>query len=132
MLALAARTLMDHKGYIPPADGEAYLTSFEDSGQISSWAREAVALAVREELVDLGGALNPTAPVSRAQAADILYRLFLLLYQVSPVALELPAADSAQQANPPSWLPIALGGFGVVALAGSGTAAAVLLKKRHH
>lgn len=132
MLALAARTLMDHKGYIPPSDGEAYLTSFEDSGQISSWAREAVALAVREELVDLGGALNPTAPVSRAQAADILYRLFLLLYQVSPVALELPASDSAQQANLPSWLPIALGAFGVVALAGSGTAAAILLKKRYH
>ena len=134
MLTLAARTLTDYKGYTPPSDGETYLSSFEDGAQISGWAREPMALAVREELVDLGGTLNPTAPVSRAQAADILYRLFLRLYEVPPAVLDLPGAQEAGNvpSGMPGWLPIALGVFGGAALIGGGGAAAVMLKKRRH
>lgn len=90
MLSLAARTLVDQKGYALPTDAEQYLSSFEDWETISNWALQQVAMAVRENLVDRGGTLNPRTGITREQAAVILYRLFLLLYEVPPVALDLP------------------------------------------
>lgn len=90
MLALAARTLTDQKGYAAPENAEEYLASFRDADEIGAWARQLVALAIREGIVDRGGMLSPKAEITREQAALILYRLFLLLYEVPPVALELP------------------------------------------
>lgn len=81
---------MDQKGYALPTDAEQYLSSFEDWETISNWALQQVAMAVRENLVDRGGTLNPRTGITREQAAVILYRLFLLLYEVPPVALDLP------------------------------------------
>ena len=85
MIGLAGRTLISRKGYIVPEDKDHYLDSFEDSNMIEDWAREYVALAVREGLIDRGGKLMPQSEISREQAALILYRLFLLLYDVAPV-----------------------------------------------
>ena len=94
MLALAARTLIDYKGYSLPSDAEIYLNAFEDGDAVSEWAKEQVGRAVREGLVDRGGMLDPLGEVTRGEAAVILYRLFLLLHEVPAVALELPPITS--------------------------------------
>lgn len=141
MLALAARTLVDQKGYALPTDAEQYLNSFEDRETISGWARQEVAMAVREKLVDRGGVLDPLAGITREQAAVILYRLFLLLYEVPPVALELPpvtetaarteTSDTESEAPSAAVITAAVGG---VTLAGGGVGAAwyFLVRKKGH
>lgn len=105
MLALAARTLIEQKGYAVPADPEQYLMGFSDGLDTSDWAVEQVALAIREGLMDPGGELNPQEPVTRAQAALILYRLFLLLHEVSPVALDLPPVTETDTEAPETESP---------------------------
>ena len=95
LLSLAARTLIEKKGYYEPEDADMYLNRFVDGLDTSAWAQNQVALAIREGLVDGYSELSPKAPVTRAQAAVILYRLFLLLNEVTPVALELPVAEDA-------------------------------------
>lgn len=81
MAALAGRTLMKYKGYTAPENVESYLAGFTDSDKISDWARELVAIAVREGLVDRASEFKPQDEITRGQAAVILYRLFLLLYE---------------------------------------------------
>ena len=121
MLALAARTLVDQKGYTLPEDIGAYTGAFEDWNNISQWAESLVALAVREGLIDRGGMLNPGEDITREQAAVILYRLFLLLYEVSPSALEIPLSGGV----------IALiAGAAAVVVAGGGTGAVLCVRRR--
>lgn len=100
MLALAARTLIDKKGYIEPDDPESYLSSFSDGESVSAWALAQVAMSVRDGIKDRGGTLDPQGDITKAQAADILYRLFLLLYDAPPVALELPDELQNSAAEP--------------------------------
>ena len=54
----------------------AELNEFTDRGDVSGYAREAMAWAVAEGLLTgVGGSrLAPTAPATRAQVAEILYR----------------------------------------------------------
>lgn len=87
VLALAARTLADRKGYEYPAAPEEYL-GFSGGDSVSDWAKEAVALAAREGIVAPGETIDPTGDISRADAALYLYRMFMLLYEVSPVAID--------------------------------------------
>ena len=47
-------------------------------------------------LHDRGGMLDPQRGVTRAEAAVILYRLFLLLNEVPPVAFELPEIEEPE------------------------------------
>ena len=98
LLALTARTLIERKGYSEPADPDEYLRVFKDMAEIGDWARSQVALSVREELVERGGDLNPQGDVTRAEAARILYRLFLLLHEVPAVQLELPEVTPEPEA----------------------------------
>ena len=90
MLALAARTLIERKGYILPHNPDSYLTGFADKDTVSAWAKEAVAMTVRDGIMDYGSTLSPQEQISRGQAALILYRLFKLLYETPAIALELP------------------------------------------
>lgn len=98
----------------------------QDIGQdISGWAEDQVALAVREGVASRGSVLLPQNHITREQAAVVLYRLFLLLYEVRPVALEVPQATSAA------------GGFGaaaaavaVAAVAAGGAGAGVVLARK--
>ena len=90
MLTLTGRTLQEQRDYAPPQDPETYLGVFADGQTVADWARLHTALSVREGLVTAGGMLTPQASVTRAQAAVILYRLFLKLHAVRPVALPLP------------------------------------------
>ena len=92
MVALAGRTLMKYKGYTAPEDAESYLECFTDKDKISDWARELVAIAVREGLVDRTSEFKPQGEITRAQAAVILYRLFLLLYEIEPEAESVAAS----------------------------------------
>lgn len=82
IIALCARTLADKKGYTYPENPDEYLT-FTDADRIGGWARNTTALAVREGLIDRGGELAPKEAVSRDEAALMLYKLFMLLYETS-------------------------------------------------
>ncbi len=84
MVALAGRTLVKYKGYVTPDNAQRYLDGFTDKDKISDWAYELVAISVREGLVDRTSEFGPHNPINREQAAEILYRLFLLLYEVEP------------------------------------------------
>ncbi len=59
---------------------QAIVKGFDDGENVSEWAVEAVALAVREEIVARGESLSPTGDISRSDAALYLYRLFMLLW----------------------------------------------------
>lgn len=59
------------------------LNKFEDNGKIAFWAKNAVALSLREKIIN-GVSENKFAPndnATRAQAAIILYRLYSLLLE---------------------------------------------------
>ncbi len=108
VLSLCSRTLKERKGYIEPAQPSDFL-HFTDAAAIPNWARGEIALAVREGLIKSGNALEPGAEISRAESAEILYRLFMLLYEVEPVPVNTSASSSA--------LPIVIGStVGIAAL----------------
>jgi hypothetical protein len=117
-IAIAARTLVNKKGYAPVGDADALLAAFGDAGDASAWARDILALAVREGLLLPGESLRPKDEISRAEAALLLYRLFLLLYEVPPAEIELPA-ESAAPLSAEAVLISAIAG-GVAALAALG------------
>ena len=95
LIALCSRTLADQKGYSYPTDTTMYL-QYSDCDAISDWALETTALAVREQLLTGNGVLNPQGEITRAEAALMLYRLFMLLYE--PPAVKLTAAGDAASA----------------------------------
>ena len=131
LLALAARTLIEQKGYTEPSNPEEYLSTYTDGDQVSGWARNQTAMAVREGLVDRGALLNPQGDISRAQAAVVLYRLFLLLYEVPPVALELPpVTGKAAEGGGVNSVVAAVAAGGSVLAVGGGAAAWFLLRKK--
>ena len=92
MLALASRTLVNKKGYTYPADPSAILNQAYIEGEVDGWAQEAVAMALRDGLWDFDDTLYPQETITREQAAVVLYRLFLLLQEVS--VLELNTATN--------------------------------------
>lgn len=101
MLTIAARSLVEKKGYLLPENSDYYLNTFQDSSKVGEWASSFVALAVRDGLITLDNdTLNPQGDVNREQAAVILYRLFLDLYEVPPVALDLPSTTEVQEIVP--------------------------------
>lgn len=114
VLALCARTLAERKGYLYPEDPEQYLSG-PGRADTSGWAREAVALAVREGLIHPEEDFAPAAPMTRGQSAQVLYRLFMLLYETSPVAFEVRPAGAEFPV-----VPVIAGGAVVVLLAGGG------------
>ncbi|MBQ3553472.1 MAG: S-layer homology domain-containing protein [Clostridia bacterium] len=122
MLTLAARTLVEHKEYQLPDDATAYISVFEDYGEISAWAEKSVALCVREQIVDAQEFLHPQNPITREQAAVILYRLFLLLYEVTPV-------ETVTASGVNIGLVAGVGG-GAVAAGGAGVGIWYFLKRR--
>ena len=120
IIALCSRTLVDYRGYLYPETPEEYL-QFSDAEAISDWAKDTTALAVRELLVDRGGALEPQGEVTRAEAAQMLYRLFMLLYETPMVDLKAESADENRRVyeadTTVSMLPVVAVGGGVLAVA---------------
>lgn len=83
VISLCARTIADKKGYVYPEDLAEYVT-FADSEDIATWAVKDIALAVQSGLVTGGGNLSPKSEITRAESAEILYKLFMLLHETSP------------------------------------------------
>jgi hypothetical protein len=57
-------------------------SGFEDSDEISAYAKDAAALCVRYGIADAGGKLRPGDAVRRGEAALWLYRMYRLLYGI--------------------------------------------------
>ncbi|MDR3767659.1 MAG: S-layer homology domain-containing protein, partial [Butyricicoccus sp.] len=128
VIALCSRTLADKKGYSYPTDTAAYLT-FDDADAISDWARDTTALAVRETLVNGTGTLAPQQSISRGEAALLLYRLFMLLYEPPVAEMHFDGFEDAGSAD--SGLPpVALAVAGIVLLGGGAAGVVYRRKKR--
>lgn len=125
VVALCSRTLKEQKGYTEPQNPEDYL-HFADNESIE-WGHSEIALAVRQALIDDGGILAPQSPTSRKDAAIILYRLFMLLHEVEPVAIV--SDNSEQNSSSDLLLPVASAVAGVAAI-GAITTLIILLKKK--
>ncbi len=80
---LAARTIADKLGYNYPSDPNRYM-NFVGAETVSNWARAEIALAYRERIFRGG---DVSRPISRAEAATSLYRLFNTLYNTPDEAL---------------------------------------------
>jgi len=113
VIAFCARTLADKKGYTYPEDLDKYL-KFEDKATIDNWAKEDIALAVKSGLIEGEGQLNPKSDITKAESAEILYKLFMLLYDTSPASM---AAEEAEQKS--HALAIVAGVVGVGAIGGA-------------
>lgn len=83
VISLCARTIADQKGYVYPEHTEDYL-KFADADTIGKWAKEDIALAVQSGLTTAGGSLMPKAEITKAESAEVLYELFMLLYETTP------------------------------------------------
>lgn len=83
VLSLCARTIADKKGYLYPEQTDEYI-QFADKEAISKWAVNDIALAVQSGLVTSGGTLLPQEEITKAESAEILYKLFMLLHETSP------------------------------------------------
>lgn len=115
VIALCSRTLMEKKSFRAPEKPEDYL-HFVDTTQIPDWAKQEIAFAVREGLIDDGGILQPAFAINRADAALILYRLFMKLYETPPVQIEL--APEAEKTGLPIAVPVAVIGLAAVTCSG--------------
>ena len=131
MLAICGRTLVNKKGYSRPGDPAAYL-NYVDSADIPEWSAGDLALTVREGLIESGSALRPNQPINRGEAALLLYRLFMLLYEVSPTPItvvETPPISVENEATG-SISPAVIGGIVVVGIGAAGGATYFFLGKR--
>lgn len=124
IVSVSARALYEKKKYLYPENLEEYLL-FIDSEEISDWAKQEVALAFRETLIDMpkGREFKPKESMTRADAALIVYRLFQLLYETSPS--DLGNIEEGQRSN--SDIPIIPITSGVV---GAGILGGYVFKKR--
>lgn len=120
VVSIASRTIAEQKGYTYPENTDEYIV-FADSDDITYWdgQKGEIALAVREGLIEKGGNFAPKADITRVEAALILYRLFNILYGVTPAG--------AEDGSFPI-IPVAAGGAAVLACGGAG--AFFLIKKR--
>lgn len=102
VVALCGRTLVEKKDYTYPENYEGYL-NFTDTDLISPWAKSDIAVAARSGLIYNTGLFLPSDSVTRAEGAEILYKTFMLLYDVSPVttvsSLQNAEEIQAQQPN---------------------------------
>ena len=82
LVALSARVLRVEMGYRTPANPNNYLNRFSDRGNLASWSHSDIALATRENLVvhRADGRFMPNSPMTRGDAALMLYRMYLRLW----------------------------------------------------
>ena len=93
VVTFCGRTLIEKKDYAYPENDEQYL-KFDDSAEISQWAKPDIAVAVQCGLMDNAGLFSPAGAVTRAEGAEILYKTFMLLYDVSPVTTVSSLAEA--------------------------------------
>lgn len=131
MLAICGRTLVNKKGYSRPEDPSVYL-NYVDAASIPEWSASDLALTIREGLIESGSALRPNQAINRGEAALILYRLFMLLYEVSPTPITIVETSSAptNTASSGAISPTVIGGIAVVGVGAVGGAAYYILGKK--
>ncbi len=112
IVAVCARALHEKKQYLYPED-PIELIPFLDSEEISDWAQKEVALAYRESLIDMtdNRCFEAQKPMTRADATVIVYRLFQLLYETTPEAI-----DTSPTTSQLPIVPIAAAGAGLIGL----------------
>ncbi|MCH5211674.1 MAG: S-layer homology domain-containing protein [Oscillospiraceae bacterium] len=125
VLALCSRTLREKKGYIAPENPGDYL-HFTDAADIQDWARSEIALDVREDLITESGALRPAEEITRAESAQILYKLFTLLNEVEPVTLKSPGESSSVNVMPI----IIVGGLGAISVMAIAAGVILLIRRK--
>lgn len=84
VVTLCGRTLVVKKGYTYTKTDASYL-GFTDNDEIATWAKPDIAVAIRCGLLGNSGVFAPTDTVTRAEGAEMLYKTFMLLYDVSPI-----------------------------------------------
>ena len=96
VVTLCGRMLVEKKEYVHTENDATYL-NFSDSDKISEWAKPYIAVAARCGLIDNSGVFSPAASITRAEGAEILYKTFMLLYDVPPATTKAmsQAADPA-------------------------------------
>jgi len=77
LLVVAANTLISERKFILPEDNQVYLGDFED--EIADWAKPYAAMCVRDGIIEQDKIDNGGGKINRAQAALILYNLFIRL-----------------------------------------------------
>jgi len=82
LVAVSARVLRDEMGVQTPANPNAVLQTFSDSGSLAAWSINDLALATRHNLVvrRADGRFAPRDSMTRGDAAIILYRLYSRLW----------------------------------------------------
>ncbi len=95
VLTLCGRILVEKRAYLHTENDASYL-QFTDNDKISDWAIPYIAVATRCGLIANGGVFAPGDTVTKAEGAELLYRTFMLLYDVSPTEPE-PEEISAPQ-----------------------------------
>lgn len=88
VLVLISRTLWEITGTPLPDFPEDY--QFVGLSDGSSWAEPFLALAHREGILLFGEEISPKENLNREDAAVYFYRLFQILYPVSPVTFQIP------------------------------------------
>jgi alpha-tubulin suppressor-like RCC1 family protein len=91
-IAAAAATLVNKRDCSLPQNTEVLLASFSDRDKLGDRQR-LVALAAREGLILPGESLRPEENITRAEAAVLLYRLFMRLYKTLPLAIVADIGD---------------------------------------
>ena len=77
LLVVAANTLISDRKFILPEDNQVYLGDFEE--EIADWAKPYAAMCIRDGIVEQDRIKNGRGEINRAQAALILYNLFIRL-----------------------------------------------------
>jgi hypothetical protein len=82
IVVVAARVLRNEMKYRNPTNVSSILSVYADSQALQEWSLIDLALATRENLVvkRSDGGFSPAAPMTRGDAALILYRLFMRLW----------------------------------------------------
>ena len=95
-VTVSVRALTNKRDYAYPTNTDEYIALFSDADEIAEWAKNMVALAVREGIVDRNPSFEPLAEITRSETALIMYKLFLLLYEAPPVEIKMsPLSETA-------------------------------------
>ncbi|MFW5670638.1 MAG: S-layer homology domain-containing protein, partial [Acetivibrio ethanolgignens] len=111
VVAFCTRTLIDKKGYEVAEDIENY-ANYTDRDSIAAWALPEVALAEQLGLIVSGGEFGPKGEITRLESVEVLYRLFMMLYEVSPAKAQF-YEDTAGNDLPIVPIVVGLGAVGV-------------------
>ncbi len=100
MFALCGKVLVEKKGYQCPENFMDYLL-FSDKTQLTSENVPYIAVAVQCGLCENGGEFAPETFITKSDAADVLYKTYMLLYDTSSVTTSLSSSAQTEEIAPP-------------------------------